>query len=365
VGNLAIPQCGVAGYLPNIDLTALSLDQKIGQMVIVTFDGAYLNAAGVQTILGLLHSGAIGGVLFSDSNLHSPILTKRLADAFWTAAQPLRPLLCVDQEGGAISRLKSDRGFEPLLSAREIATLSPGLAEANYDRAAEQLFRLGFNLNLAPVVDLDINESSPIIAKLGRSYSKDPDVVVKFAEAFIAAHHKNYVLTVLKHFPGHGSTAADSHRTLPDITATWRKEELIPYRALIQARMADMIMVGHLVHSAITETGRPASLSRRAVRGLLRGDLKYNGVVISDDMQMDALVQHFSPDERILLGVEAGVDLFIYNIREHPDPEMPDRFHRVVTSGIASGRIWQTDIDQSFLRISALKRRIEIERGPL
>jgi beta-N-acetylhexosaminidase len=365
LGTLAIPQWGVAGNPPNIDLRSLSLEQKIGQMIIVTFDGGYLNTPGAQTILGLLQKGAIGGVLFSDSNLLSPSPANQLADAFWTEAHPLRPFLCVDQEGGAISRLKSDRGFEPLFSAKKMATLTPELAEAYYERAAQQLFRLGFNVNLAPVVDLDINESSPIIGKLGRSYSKDPDLVAKFAEVFIAAHHKHHILTAMKHFPGHGSTAADSHRTLPDITATWRKEELIPYRNLILAQMTDMIMVGHLVHSAITESGRPASLSRRAVGGLLRGDLNYSGVVISDDMQMGALAQHFSADERILLGVEAGVDLFVYNIREHPDPEMPERFHRVVASGIARGRIGQTDIDQSLLRISALKRRIEIERAAL
>jgi beta-N-acetylhexosaminidase len=181
---------------------------------------------------------------------------------------------------------------------------------------------------------------------------------VEFAKSFILSHRKNNVLTAIKHFPGHGSTPLDSHLSLPDISSVWRKQELQPFAELINAGLADMVMVGHLVHRNVTGSGLPATLSPKAINGLLRGKLGYDGVIVSDDMQMGALRNHFSPEEAIVLGVEAGLDLFIYSNREHPDPQMPELFHRVVKSAIETGRIAPGRIGESARRILALKSRL-------
>ena len=140
---------------------------------------------------------------------------------------------------------------------------------------------------------------------------------------------------------------------------SWRKEELRPFIELTNTGFADMVMVGHLVHAGLTEPGRPASLSPRAVTGLLRQTLGYDGVVVSDDMQMGALRGHFSPDEATQLGIDAGLDLFIYSNRDHADPWTPLGFHRVVKTAIAAGRVAPARIQASAARLQILKRSIE------
>jgi beta-N-acetylhexosaminidase len=334
-----------------------SLDRTIGQMLIIGFRGADLNSPSVKAVSDWLKDGSIGGVIFFEDNLPSPELAKRLLAQFRRAAAPAVPLLCVDQEGGSVARLAPEHGFEPLASAKSIASASLGDAELAYDHTARELHTLGFNVNFGPVVDLDLNAINPTIEELGRSYGADPTIVVEFAKAFIDAHRRNHIATALKHFPGHGSTADDSHLTLPNITSVWRKEELNPFAQLITSGYADMVMVGHLVHDHMTG-GRPASLSSRAIQGLLRGAMGYDGVVVSDDMQMSALRNYYPPDESILLGIEAGIDLFIYSNREHADPSMPGRFHRVVRGALESGRIARARIDKSVKRLELLRSSV-------
>ena len=334
-----------------------SLDRAIGEMVVIGFYGAHPAAPGAKDVAEWLRAGLVGGVIFFEDNLQSPEATKTLTKFFREAADPNTPFLCIDQEGGVVSRLKVDRGFEPPLpAAASVASGTPQEAEQLYDRAASELRCLGFNVNFGPVVDLAQNRDSRSIAGVGRSYGTDPATVVDYAKAFIRAHRRNHVLTALKHFPGHGSTAQDSHLVLPNISGSWRKDELWPFAELTNSGCADMVMIGHLVHSDLTEPGYPASLSARAVRGLLRSQLGYNGVVISDDMQMGAVRDNFSADDSILLGIEASVDLFIFSNREHSDPEMPHRFRRVAMKAIESGHLAPERIEQSAQRLAALKR---------
>jgi beta-N-acetylhexosaminidase len=336
-----------------------TIDRQIGEMIIVGFHGDKPEAPGATAVAEWLRAGLIGGVIFFEDNLPNPSAAKALTKFFTAASGSSTPLLCVDQEGGAVSRLRSESGFSTLPSAAEIAAEPLDQAFAAYDQTASELRRLGFNVNFGPVVDLAANQDSRIIVGLGRSFGDDPRKVVDYAKAFIEAHRRNHVLTALKHFPGHGSAATDPHNDLPDITTTWSKAELRPFVELTNTGFADMVMMGHLMHAGLTEPGRPASLSSRAVTGLLRETLGYNGVVVSDDMQMGAVRNHFSPDDAIRLGVDAGVDLFIYSNREHPDPRMPTRFHDVVKSALESGRVASARIEESAARVRNLKRSIE------
>ena len=357
----ARPRFALAGASPAVEgpVDRSALDERIGQMIVMGFRGDSTGSSGARAIAGWLRSGLIGGVIFFEDNLPSPQVAKRFTDFFRDAAAPSTPFLCVDQEGGIVSRLRADHGFEPLPSAKAVARMSPQAAEQLFERTATELQRLGFNLNFGPVVDLALNSSNPVIEQLGRSYGADPDTVIEYAKAFIMAHRHHHILTAIKHFPGHGSTSIDSHQSLPTITGVWRKEELRPFAELAKSGYADMIMVGHLVHSELSGPGLPASLSTTAVQGLLRDKLGYNGAVVADDMQMGALRRFFSPDESIFLGIEAGIDLFIYSNRLYPDPQMPARFHRVVKAAIESGRLSQARIERSATLLNSLKLSVQ------
>jgi beta-N-acetylhexosaminidase len=357
----ALGEMGTPGHA-SADVThadRVSLDQMIGQMIVMGFEGAETTSRGAVAIGDWLRQGLIGGVIFFDVNIESPQEAARFTRFFLDAAAPIVPFLCIDQEGGAVVRLRPEHGFAPLPSARDIAATSVQNAEAVYERSASELHHLGFNVNFGPVVDLAVNTDNHIIEALGRSYGADPETVIKYAKAFINAHRRNHVLTALKHFPGHGSTSVDSHVELPDITEIWRRDELRPFAELARGGYADMVMVGHLVHAELTGSGRPATLSALAVQGLLRDKLGYAGVAISDDMQMGALRRFFPPDECILLGIEAGLDLFLYTNRDYPDPEMPGRFHRVVKAALESGRLKPGRIETSYSRLKRLKGSIE------
>ena len=340
-------------------------DRRIGDMIVVGFFGDAPDAPGARAVAEWLRAGLVGGVIFYEDNLPNPPAAKALTQFFAAAAGSSTPFFCIDQEGGAVSRLRPENGFTSPPSAAEVAARPLDQAAAAYGRMAAELRRLGFNLNLGPVVDLAANEDSRVIFGAGRSFGDDPRKVTDYARAFIQAHRENHVLTALKHFPGLGSTPEDPHRDLPDVTATWRKEELRPYIELTNTGFADMVMVGHMVHAGLTEPGRPTSLSTRTVTGLLRQTLGYDGVVISDDMQMGALRNHFSPDEAARLGVDAGVDLFMYSNRGRADPWTPLQFHRAVKSAVADGRIPPGRIETSATRLSRLKQSIVFANAEL
>ncbi|RMF01130.1 MAG: hypothetical protein D6773_10480, partial [Alphaproteobacteria bacterium] len=241
------PQQGIP--LPN-PKRRVSLEEKIGQMLIFGFQGSSPDQPFPQAVARQLASGTLGGVIFLRYNLPDARSAERLMRYFHKAAASARhtPFFVLDQEGGRVQRLGRNVGVkrwpEPERIAREG---SLERARAEYEEMAEVIRRWGFNVNLAPVVDVNVNKANPIIGKLGRSFSDDPETVVRFSRVFIDAHRRRGILTALKHFPGHGSSARDSHLGFTDISATWKeKTELAPYKALIRSGHADMVMMGHL-----------------------------------------------------------------------------------------------------------------------
>lgn len=336
-----------------------TVDRQIGQMLVLGFWGSDKNSDGAKQIATWLAEGKIGGVIFFQDNLTSPTATKSLTDAFIRSAPHIPPLLCVDQEGGIVSRLQATHGFAGLPSAQNVAASSPDAARALYNQSADELSHLQFNVNFGPVVDLALNPKNRIIEGLGRSYGADPKVVDEYARAFIDSYRSKHILTAIKHFPGHGSTPADSHASLPDISSVWSEAELIPFRDLIkQSPSVDMVMIGHLTNSRLFGTDLPASLSRQAIEGVLRQRLGFDGVVVTDDMDMGAIRNSFTPDQSILMGVNAGADLFVYSNREYKDSEMPDRFIEVVKRGVTDKKISSGRIEESVARILRLKDKL-------
>ncbi len=342
-----------------------ALERKIGQMVLVGFRGMSVDDAG--PVVEQIRAGQVGGVVLFDvdalngepvRNIRSPDQVRALVNGLQqTAGGAL--LVAVDQEGGRVTRLKEQHGFPPTVSQHELAQRG---AKATREQAAETartLSQLGINVNLAPVVDLDVNPASPAIGALGRSFSADAQVVSEHARAVIEGHHERGVLTAVKHFPGHGSAAADSHRGFVDVSATWSEAELDPYRALIRDGMVDMVMTAHVFNRNL-DPEWPATLSPSTITGLLRQRLGFGGVVVADDMQMGAIAEHYGLETALRQAIVAGVDVitFANNNPRAYEPDIAPRAINIIAALVEDGTISEARIDESVGRIRALRQRL-------
>jgi beta-N-acetylhexosaminidase len=291
------------------------------------------------------------------NNLRNPQqiahLTKKLQEQ---SATPL--FICIDEEGGQVARLSAANGFANTPSEFQLGSSNnESNTRATASTMAGWFVQTGLNLNLAPVVDVNVNPNSPAIGALGRSFSSNPDIVTANASWFIDEFHKKNILTTLKHFPGHGSAATDSHLGLVDITNTWSDKELTPYRQLLSAGMIDAIMTAHVFNAKLDDL-YPATLSQKILTGILRNQLGYNGVVVSDDMSMQAIVAYYGFDDAVTLAVNAGLDILLYTSNVH-DATSSQARHVVdlIEKKVKDGTINAKRIDDSYNRIMALKRR--------
>jgi beta-N-acetylhexosaminidase len=346
-----------AAALVAVPVSAQTLEEMAGQMVAVGFVGDSVGDASVKALRKEIAAGGIGGVMFLKTNVASLGAVKRMNEAFRAASPGLPPLITLDQEGGAVERLTEAVGFVEIPNARLVARQnSPQVARGIYGEMAENVAALGFTVNFGPVVDLDLNPNNQIIAKYGRSFSKTPETVIAYAEAFIEAHRQAGLLTALKHFPGHGSSTADSHEGFVDITRSWREAELIPYKALIGAGLADLVMVGHLIHTDYSEL--PSSLAPEWITGVLRDELDFQGVVISDDLEMGAIREHFSLEETVKRAVRAGMDVLLFSNTADPRASLGAEIRAVLVSEAEKDTEFRARIEESYARIVKLKADI-------
>jgi beta-N-acetylhexosaminidase len=337
---------------------AATLDQMAGQMIVVGFQGDDMGDASVEALAGAIGRGEIGGVMYLKTNVKSldDVLTMNMT--FRGASPDLPPFVTLDQEGGAVERLTEDVGFTEIPSAAEVAKGSPGDAEALYADMARRIAELGFTVNFGPVVDLDLNPDNLIIAKFGRAFGATPDEVEPYAEAFVRAHHAAGLLTALKHFPGHGSSTADSHEGFVHITDTWQPDELQPYQALIGDGLADMVMVGHLINTGVDAEGLPSSLSPAWIEDVLRTELGFEGVVITDDLEMGAIREHFDLEETVVRAVSAGVDVLLFSNTAKYRASLADEVRAILVAKAEADPAFAARIEESYGRIVALKERI-------
>ena len=194
-----------------------------------------------------------------------------------------------------------------------------------------------------------------MIAKWSRAYSPDPQKTAQYAAAFVDAHNEVGVISVLKHFPGHGSSSGDSHYGFVDITKTWQPKELTPFKTLIKAGKAPAIMPGHLVHKKIATDGVPVSISKPAISGLLRGQLGYQGLVISDDLQMSAIASNYGYKNTLIRAINAGVDVLMISNSRKPDPNLPGKTIQIIANAVKAGKISRTTIEAAYQRIKRAK----------
>ena len=334
------------------------LDRMIGQMLLVGFRGLTPDEAWPQKLAGQIRAGTVGGVLFMSHNVQSPPQLKALTSYLQHVKTDIPLLLAVDQEGGIVQRLSVEKGFQTYPTAGKIGhSNDPLTAYSIYGRLATELTRYGFNVNLGPVVDLQRNEDSPIIAGKERSFGALPKHVTAFAKAFMMAHQEAGVLTVLKHFPGHGSTPFDTHTQPVNLGSEWDQVELEPYDELIKSRAAQAVMVGHIANPAMSEApGLPASLSARTIQEVLRRALGFTGVVISDDLEMGAIRARYTLEESAVRALKAGNDMIILSNQNTPSPDMPERIVAAVRKAVESGEISREALQASYDRIIGLKQ---------
>jgi len=343
----------------------MDLQKLLGSFFIIGFRGTEIESSG--PLEQQLTENAPSGVILFDrclrepsipGNIQSPLQLKRLTTQLQHLFSTPR-FICVDQEGGLVQRLHSKNGFSNVASAEEMGHAdSQTFTHSQAEITARTLTAAGVNVNFAPVVDLNVNHENPIVGKVKRSFSEDPHCIIRHAKSWITVHRQHKIVTCLKHFPGHGSSASDSHLGFVDITSTWSKRELIPYRELISEGYADMVMVGHLFQAAI-DAHFPATLSESTVSGLLRNQLDYDGVVITDDMQMKAITDRYGFADSICLALAAGIDMIIIGNNIEYNPNVLTDAVKAVRTGLERGILNEISLLRSLQRIELMKQQLE------
>jgi len=293
------------------------LKNMIARMLIVGFDDAKIDAN--SQIVKDMQKYELGGVILFDrfynerektKNIASPQQLKQLTTDLQKYAQ--KPLfISIDQEGGKVARLKPKYGFKIIPSAQALSLMSLSDARKVYETQAQMISEMGINMNFAPVVDLAVNPKNKVIVGLERSYGKNSESVAEYASILIDEQNKQKIVSVLKHFPGHGSSLGDSHQGFVDVSETWNPVELSPYKRLIAESKVEMIMSAHVFNEKLDKK-YPATLSHYVNTELLREGLGFSGVLVSDDMQMKAISKHYSLKQSVRLAINSGVDILLF-----------------------------------------------------
>ncbi len=342
--------------------TKEQLEKMIGKMIMLGFQGQKVETR--DKIYQDIKKYDLGGVILFDKDPNDKKKIKNIKDpkqlakltSQLQAINKTNLLISIDQEGGIVQRLKESKGFINTPKASIIGTKSEEYAQKTYSKLAKVLKKSGLNVNYAPVVDLNINPNNPVIAKLGRSFGKSSNEVVKYASIFTKEMKKQHIISVLKHFPGHGSSLSDSHKGFVDITNTWQKEELEPYKYFIKNSLVDMIMSAHVVNRNL-DYSLPATLSWNINTKILRKELGYKGVLISDDLQMYAISKHYSLDDTVRLAINSGIDMLMF-ANQLAKPLKLETIINSVYKQVRSGEIKMHRINDANKRIDALKKKL-------
>ena len=333
-----------------------TLEENIGMMLLVGFRGTEVDSTRNPEIVGALRDYHVGSVILFDYDVPTGTRGRNIKDAeqLKRLCRQLRAfnadlLIGIDQEGGYVSRLSTRYGFPAIPSAQKCAAKGDDTVRYYADLTGKMLEEIGINLDFAPVADVNVNPRCPVIGGIERSFSSDPAVVRRCCLIWSEELLGHNVVSCFKHFPGHGSATGDTHKGLVDVTDTWQRCELEPYRDLPSANM--MVMTAHVVNRKLDPTGLPASLSPK-ITSYLRDTLGFQGVVVTDDLAMGAIVQQYSFEKAIRMAVLAGADLLcLSNNGGTYDPNMVPRVVKVIKQMVADGEITEERIRQSAERV--------------
>jgi len=339
-----------------------SLDIKIGQMLMIGVgNDTQINTG--NKMLQAIKNEKLGGVLLYEKNISKQNSANKLKKLVTTlkkeASLPL--LVSIDEEGGRVNRLKKKYGFPKTVSAKYLGDVNSIDSTKYYsDIIAHNLLNLGINVNYTPVLDVH-NDGNPPIGKNKRAFSKLPEDIVKHARQVVSSHRYFNVKTVVKHFPGHGNSKEDSHLNVTDVSKYWNQEEVFPYIKLLEEGNIDAIMTAHIVNDKLDDSKLPATLSKKIMTDYLRGDLGFDGVIFSDDMQMKAISEQFGFEKSIKMAIDAGVDVLMFSNHipmKGRGTILPQDIIAIVKQMIAKGEISEERIEQSYQRILKFKESL-------
>lgn len=333
-----------------------SIVYKIGQMIMVGLPGNSVDTN--STFYKDIKNGKVSGISIYEAHLTATNTAENLHAMInaYQAAAPIPLFTAITQEGGLVNRLKTKYGFPPMPSAAYLGKLDNIDSTKYYaDNTAFTLSRLGINVNFAPVLDVYMS-TNPVLGSRERTFSSDPDKIIEHATQIILSHNYFKVNTVVKHFPGHGSSTEDSHLGVTDVSRTWKDEELEPYRVLIKKGLVNAVMTAHIVNQKLDKERHPATLSKKIITDLLRRKLGFNGVVFSDDMLMKAISTQYGLKESIELSINAGVDVLLFsgNINSKA-PNTAGDIVDIILQLLKEGKITKQQIDASYKRIIRMK----------
>lgn len=360
-----------------------SVDQdfrnKIGEMLIVGFHGTeFKDNSLIAENIEKYHVGGV--ILFAEQNFEdgnsnirnilNPHQLKELIEKLQVHAKKSRKpnegelFIAIDQEGGLVNRLSKERGFmQENISAKELGRVDDVDFTYFYaEKLGKYLKELGINLNFAPTVDLAVNENN-FIYKKERCFSKDPNKVYNQAKAFISGMHRYGIKTALKHFPGHGSSAGDTHRGMVDVSETWNEQELEPYQRFIDGGYQDMIMISHVINKKLdsqTEISNkdgemgsvPATFSQKMVTEILREKMGFQGVIVSDDLCMGAIENEYLFSDTLKNAINSGIDILI--LANHNEDQVKHAIE-TIEELVDDGQIDSKKIEDAYNRIKKMK----------
>lgn len=335
----------------------MTLDEKIGQLMMVGVDGEKFS----NDMNDLIQKEKVGGIILLPKNISSAEQTVQLLNDLKNANEvndiPL--FLSVDEEGGTISRLPNE--FDGLPTTREIGAMNdPDFSYEVGQFLAEQVKSFGYNMNMAPVLDVDSNPDNPVIGD--RSFGSDAKIVANLGIETMKGMQEGKVISVVKHFPGHGDTSVDSHSSLPILDAgleRLRSLELIPFKKAIEEG-ADAVMTAHILFPKI-DSAHPATLSHKVITGILRDELQFDGVVITDDLTMGAIRTSYSAGQAAVRAFLAGHDILLI-CHEYDNYYMAIQ---AMKEAVTSGRITEEQVDESVKRILKLKEKYKLTDQPV
>jgi beta-N-acetylhexosaminidase len=344
---------------------SVSLRQKIGQLFIVGFHGTHEKDPWVRDLSLQITAGDVGGVILFSYNIQDSAQLKELTGFLRTLDREHKLFISVDQEGGRVQRLSPAQGFQGFPTAAALAQQSLTDVARTYRTMAHEMVTHGINLDFAPCVDVNPEGyTCPVIGGLDRSYGSTPRAVMTYAGAMIDAFHAERLLNVIKHFPGHGSAKGDSHAGFVDVSEHWNEKELLPFYELTQHKRVDMVMTAHIFNAHLDPVS-PATLSKPTLDLLRKAG--YEGIIISDDMHMGAIQDHYDVVEATLQAFCAGCDMIILSNNKAaaigvetfvPSVETLPLLLDALVSAVAKGTLPESRVDEAYRRVLKLKKHL-------
>ena len=366
-GNQSNRNTPTTDSTPDTHTPEYTLEENIGMMLLVGFRGTEVDYDKNIEIISAIRDYHVGSVILFDYDVPTGTRGRNIKDAeqLKRLCKQLRAfndelLIGIDQEGGYVSRLSTRYGFPRIPSAKRLAAMGDDSLRHYADLTGKMLHDIGINLNFAPVADVDVNPACPVIGGIERSFSADAERVRQCCIIWGQEMMEHHVVSCMKHFPGHGSAKGDTHKGLVDVTDTWQQCELEPYRNLnkewyphppLEMATIGMVMTAHVINRKLDPSGLPASLSPK-ITSYLRDTLGFQGIIVTDDLAMGAIVNQYSFEKAVRLAVLAGADLLcLSNNGSTYDVNMVPKAVRVIKQMVENGEISEERIRQSAERV--------------